>query len=82
MTVFAELASEEGVLNEARVLVAVADHKTFGVRVHGERGEKLGFAAGLDAKVPGLASIDDLFHDLAELVHLDGKHAAVWRVVA
>ena len=78
----AELAAEEGVLNEARVFVSVADHKTFGVRVHGERRQELGLAAGLDAEVPGLAGIDDLFHDLAELVDLDGKNPPVWRVVA
>ena len=79
---FAELAAEEGVLNEARVLVAVADDKALGVRVHGESGEKLGLAAGLDAEVPGLAGVEDFFHDFAELVHLDGKHATVWRAVA
>ena len=79
---FAELAAKEGVLNEACVFVAVADDKALGVRVHGESGEKLGLAAGFDAKVPRLAGIDDLLHDLAELVHLDRKNPPVWRVVA
>ena len=78
----AELAAEEGVLNEAGVLVAVANHETFGVRVHGERCEKLGLAAGLDAEVPRLTGIDDLFYDLAELVDLDRENSPVWRVVA
>ena len=79
---FAELAAEEGVLNEARVLVAVADHEALGVRVHGERGEELGLAPGLDAEVPGLAGVDDLLHDFAELVHLDRKNPTVGRGVA
>ena len=78
----AELAAEQGVLNEASVLVAVANHETFGIRVHGERCEKLGLAAGLDSEVPRLAGIDDLFHYFAELVHLDRENSPVWRVVA
>ena len=43
----------------------------------GECGDHLRLAPGLDAEVVGNAGVDDLLHDLAELVHLDREDAAV-----
>ena len=77
-----ELPADEGVLNETRVLVSIADDQTFGIRVHGEGCEEFRLAPGLDTEVPWLAGIDDFLHDLAELVHLDWKNTPVGRGVA
>ena len=73
----AKLEAEQGGADEFVILVAVADHKTLGVGVDGERGDHLRLAPGLDAEVVGNAGVDDLLHDLAELVHLDREDAAV-----
>ena len=78
----AELAAEECVLNEAGVLVSIADDQTLWIRVHGEGREEFRLAARLDAEVPWLAGIDDFLHDFAELVDLDRKNTPVGRGVA
>jgi hypothetical protein len=72
-----ELAPEQRVLHEGRVLVAVANDQRFRVVVHRERREQFRFAARFDAEVIRAARVHDLLHDLAQLVHLDWKDAAI-----
>ena len=43
--------------------------------------EQLGLAADLQAEIKRLARVEDLLHHLAQLVHLDGEHAAVLALV-
>src|SRR5690606_31368494 len=42
-----------------------------------ELDEELGLAAGFETVLPGATRLDDLVHEVALLVHLDGEHAAV-----
>jgi hypothetical protein len=78
----AQLAAEEGEPDVVVVLVAVADDEALGALVHGQGDHQLGLGAGLEAVVEVLAGGDDLVHDLAELVDLDGEDAAVFALVA
>ena len=82
MTHLPSLLPEQRDADEGAVLVAVADDQGLGVRVHGERREQLGLAAGLEAEMICLAGIDDLLDDLAQLVHLDREDAAIMALVA
>ncbi len=47
-----------------------------------QRGEKLGLAAALDAEMPRLTRIQNLLHNLAELVDLDREDAAIFCTIA
>ena len=73
----AELAPEQGILHEERILVAVADDEALGVAMDGQRGDQLGLAAGLDAEMERRAGIHDLLDHFAELVDLDREDAAI-----
>ena len=78
----AKLASEQGIPDEVRVFVAVADDEAFRIRMHGESGKQFGLAAGFDSEMPGGARIEDLSNDFAQLVHFDGKNPAIHALVA
>ena len=73
----AEFQPQQGCTDELIILVAVTHHETLGIGMDGEGGDHLRLAAGLDAKVVGKPRVDDLLHDLAELVHLDREDSAV-----
>jgi hypothetical protein len=73
----AKLDAHEGHLDKAAVFVAVADDETAHLVLEGETGVELGFAADFEAEVVLLARVEDLLNHFTELVHLDGKHAAV-----
>ena len=77
----AELQAEDGHLDEAGVLVAVADDEAAHLVLQREAGEELRLAADLQAEVEGLAGVEDFLHDFAELVDLDGKNAAIGALV-
>jgi hypothetical protein len=79
---FAQLAAEERDADEIVVLVAVANDERVGALVHGHGDHELGFGAGLEAVVEALGRGDDLLDHFAELVDLDGEHAAVAALVA
>ena len=78
----AELAAEEREADVVVVFVAVADDEPLRTLVHRERDHQLGLGPGLQPVVVVLAGGDDLIDDLAELVDLDGEHAAVLALVA
>jgi hypothetical protein len=81
MTFLPMLASEKRHADVAGVLVAVADDQRFGIAVHREAGEDLRLRSDFESVVERLAGVEDLFHDLAQLVHLDREHAAIHRLV-
>ncbi len=72
-----DLLREHRELDELGVFEAVADD---GCLVVGDRrhGNQLGLRPRLEAELERLAEIEDLFHHLPLLVHLDGIHAAVF----
>ena len=74
---FAELDAEQRHLDELRVLVAVADDESALLVLQRKAGEEFRLAADFQAEVVRLAGIENFLHDFAELVHLDGKHAAI-----
>ena len=79
---FSQLSAQQRILDETRVLVAVADHETVGIRVQRKRGQQLRLAPRLDAEMPGQSRIHDLLHHLAKLVHLDRKNPAIHPAIA
>ena len=79
---FVQLASDERTANEAGIFIPVADEKAIGVGVNRQCREKLGLTAALDAEMPWLAGIQNLFHNLAKLVDFDREDAAVFCTVA
>src|SRR5262249_53783745 len=80
--VLADLAGQDGHLDELVVLEAVADDRRLQAVGHGQDGEQLGLGAGLQAEVERLAEVEDLLDDVALLVDLDGVDAAVAALVA
>src|SRR5690606_4751418 len=72
-----EFAAERGEADVVVVLVAVADDKAIATFVHRERDHQLGLRSRLEAVAKLAAGSDDLVNDLAQLVHLDGEHAAI-----
>ena len=68
----AHLLCQQGKLNVAVVLVAVADYERVAVGVHCNHGVKLGLRAGLKANVVALSVACDFLYHRAHLVHLDG----------
>jgi len=81
-SLLAEAAAHERELDVLLVLVAIADEQRLAVLEQGQGDDELGLGAGLEAEVVFLAGVEDLFDHLAQLVDLDGEHAAVARVVA
>src|SRR6185312_6378662 len=75
---FAELRADQRHFDEAGILVAVANDEAAHLALHGEAGEQLRFAADFEAEIERLAGIKNFLHHFAELVDLDGKHAAVF----
>ena len=73
----AELQPQQGGTDELVILVAVAHHETLGIGVNGKGGDHLRLTARLDPEVVGKPRVDDLLHDLAELVHLDREDATI-----
>jgi hypothetical protein len=72
----AQLLREQRELHVGAVLVAVADHQRAGCVEQCERHQKLGLAPGLDPHAELCAVLNDLFDDVALLIHLDRVHAA------
>src|SRR5581483_4813481 len=77
----AELEAEDGHLDEAGILVAVADDEAAHLILQREPGEEFGLAADFEAEIEGLAGVEDFLHHFAELVDLDGEHAVVVALV-
>ena len=81
--VLADLAGQDGHLDELVVLEAVADDRRFGAAVgHGQDGEQFGLGTGLQTEVERLAEVEDFLDDVPLLVDLDGVDAAVAALVA
>ena len=76
----AHLLRQHGHLDVLVVLEAVADDGRFVVG-HGHHGHQFGLGAGFQAELVRLAELQDLFHHLPLLVHLDGVDAAVAALV-
>src|ERR1043166_825314 len=76
-----QLGAKESDTDKVGVLVTVANNEAAKLALQREAGEQFRFAAYLQAEVKDLARVQDLFHDLAELVHLDREHAAVSALV-
>ena len=68
----AHLLRQQRQFDVALILVAVADDKAVGVHVGGQHCVELGLAAGLEADVVAFAVADDLLHDGAHLIDLNG----------
>ena len=77
----AHLLCQQRQLDEVLVLVAVADDEAVAVHVGGEDGMQLGLGAGFEAQVIAFAVADNLLHDGAHLVHLDGEDDEVLALV-
>ena len=69
-------------IDELLVFVAVADEAGFFVLELGNGGNKFGLGADFEAVVKARAELRDLFDRVLLLVHLDGKDAAVFPLVA
>ncbi len=78
---FPQLAAEQREADIVVVFVAVADDEALVALVHRERDHQLGLGAGLEAVIVILAGGENLIDDLAQLVDLDGKDAAVGALV-
>ena len=78
----AHLLGEQGELDVALVLVAVADDERVAVGVHGYHRMQLRLRACLQSEVELLAVADDFFHYGAHLVDLDGVDDEVLRLVS
>ena len=74
---FAQLDAEHGHLDELRVLVTIANDEAAHLVLHRQPGEQFRLAADFEAELKRLARVENFLHDLAELVDLDGKHAAI-----
>src|SRR6185437_12521759 len=72
-----KLGAEQRHLDKAGILVAIADDEAVHLALQSEPGEEFGFAADFEAEIKRLAGIKDFFDDFAELVDLDGEHAAI-----
>ena len=81
MSLFAELDAKDGHLDEPGVLVAVADDEAAHLALQRESGEQFRLAADFQPELKRLAGIENLLNHLAQLVHLDGKHAAIGPLV-
>ena len=77
-----QLAPQQAVLDEERILVAVANDQALRVAVHRQRGDQLRLAPRLDSKMKRAPRVRDLLHHLAQLVHLDREHPAIGILVA
>ena len=77
----AQLDAEHGHLDEFRVLVAVADDEAAQLVLQRQTGEQLRLAADFEAEIIRLARVENFLHHLAQLVHLDRKHAAILALV-
>ena len=72
----ADLLGQHHHLDVFVVLEAVADDGRFVVG-DGQHGQQLGLRSGFEAELVGAAVLEDFFHHLALLIHLDRIHAAV-----
>jgi len=77
----AKFGSQEGHAHERRILVAVANNQAAELVLERQAGEELGFAADFQAKVKGLAGIENFLNHFAELVDFNGKNAAILALV-
>ena len=77
----AQLGAQQRHADEIGVLVAVADDQAAQLALQRQAGEQLRLAAHFEAEIERLAGIEDFLDHLAELVDLDGKHAAVFALV-
>ena len=75
-----DLLGKHGHLDVLVVLEAVADDGRIVVG-HGHHGHELGLGAGFQAEAKRLAELENLFHNLALLVDLDGVDAAIAALV-
>ena len=78
----AEASGEDGRLDVALILVAVADQQRLGVIHQGEGDQQFRLAAGLQTEVPALAAGHELLDDMALLVALHGEDPLVATGVA
>ena len=69
------------IFDEFRVLVTVADDEVADLVLQRETREEFRLAADLKAEVERPARVQNFLHDLAELVHLDRKYAAVFALI-
>ena len=72
-----QLQSDQRSPDKLIILVAVSDHKTLRIGVHGDRGDQLRLTPRLDPKVVWQSGIHDLLHNLAKLIHLDRENSAI-----
>jgi hypothetical protein len=77
ITFLPELAAEHRVLNEKRILVAVADDERLGIAMDGKRGQQFRLRSGLHAEMKRPPRVHDFLNDLPELVYLDRKDSAI-----
>src|SRR5262249_2868819 len=72
-----QFAAKQGYANESRILVAIADNQTLGIFLHRKSRNELRFTACFESKMKLFACIDNLLDNFAQLIHLDGKNAAI-----
>src|SRR5687767_12998873 len=73
----AQLLTHEGEAHELLVLVSVAHDEMIRVLGESEHGLKLGFAAALETHAGSFSELDDLFHHVSLLIHLDRVNRGV-----
>ena len=81
MTFLPSLMPSSAMLDEIRVLVAVADDEAAHLVLQRQAGEQFRLAADFEAEIERLARIENFLHHFAQLVHLDRKHAAILALV-
>jgi hypothetical protein len=77
-----QLAPQQAILDEKRIFVSVANDQTFRITMHRERGDQFRLAPGFESKMIRAPGIRNLFHHLAQLVHLDRENAPIRILVA
>ncbi len=77
----AELGAQQRHPDETGILVAVADDEAPELALQGQPRKELRLAADLQPKIIGPPGIQDLLHDLPELVDLDREDPAIIGVV-
>ncbi len=77
----AQLDADQGHLDEAGVLVTVADNQAPDLILQRQAGEQFRLAADFQTEIERLARVENLLHDFAELVDLDREDAAVLALV-
>ena len=78
----AHLLGQQGQLDVAVVLVAIAHDEGVALALHGDDGMELGLGAGLQSQVELAAVADDFLHHRLHLVHFDGVDDEVLPLVA